>query len=72
MHRRIDQLTDEETVLDLFETMNSFLDGRVPDFAGDSPEVMAQLAATLAKIDAGQRGISTDELKDRMQQWRTH
>lgn len=71
MHRRIDQLTDEATVQDLFETMNSFLDGRTPDFTSDSPELIAQLTTALAKIESGQRGISTDELSHKMQQWRT-
>lgn len=71
MHRRIDQLTDEETVQDLFETMNSFLDGRLPDVTSDSPELVARLAATLAKVEAGQGGIRTEELNEKMQQWRT-
>ena len=71
MHRRIDQITDDETVLDLFETMNLFLEGRNFSFDSDAPEVVVQLKRTLASVEAGQRGISTDELITKMQQWRT-
>ena len=72
MHRRIDQLTDDETVIDLFETMNSFLEGRNFQLNSDAPEFVAQLKQALANVEAGQRGISTDELVTKMQQWRTH
>lgn len=71
MHRRIDQLPDDESVVDLFETMNSFLEGRNIRFDSDAPEVVTQLKRALANVDAGQRGISTDELAMKMQQWRT-
>jgi len=71
MHRRIDQLTDDETVLDLFETMNSFLEGRNVSFDSDAPDGVAQLKRALANVEAGQHGISTDELITKMQQWRT-
>lgn len=71
MHRRIDQLTDDETVVDLFETMNSFLEGRSISFSSDAPEVVARLQRALANVEANQPGISTDELITKMQQWRT-
>lgn len=71
MHRRIDQLTDDETVHDLFETMNSFLEGRNVQLDSDAPEVVAQIERALANVEAGQRGIGTDELVTKMQQWRT-
>lgn len=71
MHRRIDQLTDDETVLDLFETMNSFLEGRNVQFDSDAPEVVDQIKRALANLQADQRGISTDKLITKMQQWRT-
>ena len=71
MHRRIDQLTDDETVIDLFETMNSFLEGRSGSFNSDVPEVVDRLQRALANVEADQRGISTDELITKMQQWRT-
>ena len=71
MHRRIDQLTDDETVVDLFETMNSFLEGRSMSFNSDAPEVVARLKRSLANVEADQPGISTDELITKMQQWRT-
>lgn len=71
MHRRIDQLTDDETVFDLFETMNSFLEGRGVPFDSNTPELVAQLKRSLANVEANGRGISTDELVTKMQQWRT-
>lgn len=71
MHRRIDQLTDDETVLDLFETMNSFLEGRNVPFDSNTPEFVTQLRQSLANVEANGRGISTDELITKMQQWRT-
>ena len=71
MHRRIDQLTDDETVIDLFETMNSFLEGRTALFNSDAPEVVARLKLALENMEAGQKGIDTDELITKMQQWRT-
>lgn len=71
MHQRIDQLHDEETVLDLFVTMSSFLEGRSVTPDSNSPEILARLKQALAKQEAGQRGISTDELLLKMQQWRT-
>ena len=71
MHRRIDQLTDDETVVDLFETMNSFLEGRSSSFDSDAPEVVARLQRALTNVEVDQQGISTDELITKMQQWRT-
>jgi hypothetical protein len=71
MHRRIDQLTDEVAVADLFQTMNTFLEGRLPDSDSESLEQIARLKHALARIEAGERGISTDELIQKMQQWRT-
>ena len=71
MHRRIDQLTDEETVVDLFETMNSFLEGRSISFDSDAPEIVDRLKRSLANVETDQQGISTDELITKMQRWRT-
>ncbi|MBN8823722.1 MULTISPECIES: hypothetical protein [unclassified Spirosoma] len=71
MHRRIDQLTDEETVLDLFETINSFLEGRTIPFDSNSPEIMAQLKQSLSNVTTNPSGISTEELATKMHQWRT-
>lgn len=71
MHRRIDQLMDDETVVDLFETMNLFLEGRSTSFNSDAPEVVARLQRALTNVETDQRGISTDELITKMQQWRT-
>jgi hypothetical protein len=71
MHHRIDQLSDAETVQDLFLTINTFLDGRVEPSKDDSLELVTQLENSLAKVKAGQRGISTDELEIKIQQWRT-
>ena len=71
MHQRIDQLSDDETVLDLFETMSSFLEGRSVPLDSESPEVVARLRKSLANQAVGQRGVSTEELIPKMQQWRT-
>ena len=71
MHQRIDQLNDEETVLDLFETMNAFLEGRSEPLDSNAPGVVARLKQSLANLEAGQRGISTEELIPKMAQWRT-
>ena len=71
MHRRIDLLTDDATVVDLFKTMNSFLEGRSVPFDSNSPELVAQLKRVLANMASGQHGVSTDELITKMEQWRT-
>ena len=71
MHQRIEQLCDEETVLDLFATMSSFLEGRSVPPDSNSPEIMARLKQALSNMEDGQGGVSTDELMVKMQQWRT-
>jgi hypothetical protein len=71
MHRRIDQLTDEETLEDLFQTMNSFLEGRTPWPDSDSSEQVERLTKSLTKIETNPQGITTDELEQKMKQWLT-
>ena len=71
MHQRIEHLQDEETVLDLFATMTSFLEGRSVPPDSNSPEIVARLKQSLASQESGNRGISTDELVTKMEQWRT-
>ena len=70
MHRQIDILTEAEDISDLFETMSFFFNHRDISIDTNSPIIIEKLKNSLENIHR-QEGITTEELKVKMQEWLT-
>jgi hypothetical protein len=62
---------DDEDLPDLYGTLLDFAEYRgYPKLGDTSPERIAELQRALERAESGQ-GITTDELLQKMKQWRT-
>jgi hypothetical protein len=64
-------LEGEEDLQDLYDTLLDFAEHRsLPRLGDTSPEYIATLQRALKQVESGQ-GVTTDELLQKMKQWRT-
>lgn len=71
LHELIDGFDREEDLRDLYDTLLDFAEHRgLPKLGDTSPERIVVLQRALEQVESG-RGITTDELLQKMKQWRT-
>ncbi|WP_428655940.1 hypothetical protein [Runella sp.] len=70
IHRQVDLLTDNEDIEDLYATINLFFESRDIHFDSNNPGFVEKLSLSLQNAEHIS-AISTAELKNKMQEWRT-
>lgn len=70
-HKLIDNIQDEESLQDLFDSAKIFLENRFQPLLDDSsPELLAKLSKSLQSSQTD-NFLTTEQLKSEIQKWRT-
>ncbi|MFN8343387.1 MAG: hypothetical protein U0X91_00170 [Spirosomataceae bacterium] len=70
-HKLIDNIQDEESLQDLFDSAKIFLENRFQPLLDDSsPELLTKLSKSLQSSQTG-NFLTTEQLKSEIQTWRT-